>query len=97
MIELIYLENSEDYEKVKKELEAEFPYASIRDESDDVHPYRLSIKGKIMLDYFARWALVKRIFLCCLQLRMIATTNVELVKKWINQTRKLRGVPEIKQ
>ena len=63
MHELIYLEDQKEYKQTWEALTEEFPYAEVTDASDEIHPYRIQIRGAIAKGYFARWALKKRLFM----------------------------------
>lgn len=44
MIDIIYFDNGEQYNRIEELLKQEFPHAKIKDASDDVHKYRFTIE-----------------------------------------------------
>ena len=44
MVDIIYFDYVDQYNRVEELLKQEFPYAIVKDASDDVHPYRFTIE-----------------------------------------------------
>jgi hypothetical protein len=91
MIELIYLDNGKDYYEVKDILLKEYPFAKIKDASDEIHEYRFEFDAPIAQSTFCRFAILNGFARNMLGfgIMMYEKEKCILIRKWLAQVEKL--------
>lgn len=85
MYELVYADDRAEYCEIRDAVEKRYPVATIKDASDDVHPFRFSVEVDEEKDDFYKWAIGEGIFLCLLGGQLLLRTEPGTVKRWIEE------------
>jgi hypothetical protein len=90
MHELIYADDSKDYEEIKATLFKEYPDAEINDASDYIHPNRFEFICSVANGTFYRFAIREGFALGCLGVGLLEYRKPKLLLKWLEQVRELQ-------
>ncbi len=86
MLDLLYLGDAQNYDKLWKQMKHKWPNAVLQDASDFIHLYRFSIELDINEDEYLLSGFVNNFFTCSLFCEL---TRLEKPKKYLEAMREV--------